>query len=397
MYEELVKKYLKLQVNEAEAKTLASGGHPAISLAKSIKTQDGKINNDATKEVEKTMKEYDKASGKEDKDAIVPPKTNIEKADGTKKYHEEIEMSEDNADLTYDMLEVPEKFKDRAKKGIEGDPTMGNKVYTGKDNGNTESVWGASKDDYGKDLVKTKIDRAKDTSQPSTGAGKQLGITHDETALAKKSAEKGATTPFTTKKKDATTESVENNKENISEVKMKRLRFKNPFNGMNNAIKVIPESYRVDAKVFEITDGNETYKVRWDGSLTEGKAIVLQASNQQFVNEDVAKIKHLMGYNSESTLGTIKGKDRLLEDTKFKEISDKMKVLTEESKMTVTPKVGGEAAKPKGPKNVVGKEVKPKMDETEELEEGAEGDIDGIDEGCDEGCTEGCDEKKSNS
>jgi hypothetical protein len=370
MYEELVKKYLKLKVNEADAKI-----HPGITLTKSIQTQDKKINNDATKEIEKKMKEYDTASAKEGKDSIVPPKTNIEKADGTEKYHEEIEMAEDNLDLTYDMLEVPEKFTDRVKKAVEGDSTMGNKVYTGKDNGNTESVWGASTDDYGKKLVKTKIARAKDTSQsPPQGGGtngKAAGITRNATALTKKGNEKTVTTPFSTKKKDATTESVEkqpsqmtsdeltakgreaaaalnhaaadfyaeeaekrrkeeNNNKKISEVKMKRLRFKKPFNGMKNAINIIPESYKVDNKTFEMTDGNETYKVRWEGTLTEGKAIVLQESNQTFVNEDMAKIKHLMGYKSEDTLGTVKGRARISEDEAFVALNAKMRVLTEE-------------------------------------------------------------------
>jgi hypothetical protein len=387
MYEDLVKKYLKIKVNEAESK-----GHPAITMANSIKSQDKKINDDASKEVEKTMKDYDKASTTEVKDAIKPPKTNVEDKDGTKKYHDEIEMSEDNADLTYDMLEVPEKFKDRAKKSIEGDSTMGNKVYTGKDNGNTESTWGASKDDYGKDLVKTKIDRVKDTSQEATigsgSNGKAAGITHQQTALAKKGAEKGATTPFTTKKKDATTESVDNNNTNIIENKMKRLRFKTPFNGINNALNVIPEHYKVDDKTFEMTDGNETYKVRWEGSLTEGKAVVLQESNKQFIAEDMAKIKHLMGYKSENTLGTVKGKDRLIEDARFKDITEKMKVIAEEAKMTVAPKVGGEAETPKGPKNAFGKEVKPVMGEEVEPDE----EVTDIEEGTD--VEEGCDDKK---
>ena len=45
---------------------------------------------------------------------------------------------------------------------------------------------------------------------------------------------------------------------------MKRLTFKKPFNGVNNALNLIPESYRVDNKVFEMTDGEESYRVRWE-------------------------------------------------------------------------------------------------------------------------------------
>ena len=126
---------------------------------------------------------------------------------------------------------------------------------------------------------------------------------------------------------------TENKENNINETKtkMKRLRFKKPFNGMDNALKLIPESYKEDRKEFEMTDNNETYKVRWEGSLTEGKGIVLQEANQHFINEDMAKIKHLMGYNSKSTLGTLKGADRITENAKFDDIWSKSKSLVSEA------------------------------------------------------------------
>jgi hypothetical protein len=84
---------------------------------------------------------------------------------------------------------------------------------------------------------------------------------------------------------------------------MKRLKFKKEFNGVGNALKMIPESYRVDNKVFEMTDGVENYKIRWEGSLTEGKAVVLMASDKNLVNEDMQKMKHLMGYKSQENIG----------------------------------------------------------------------------------------------
>jgi hypothetical protein len=74
---------------------------------------------------------------------------------------------------------------------------------------------------------------------------------------------------------------------------------------------LIPEAYKVNDKTFFITDGNESYKVRWEGSLNEGKAIVLVASDATLVNEDVQKMKHLMGYKSEESLGSLKGSERL--------------------------------------------------------------------------------------
>jgi hypothetical protein len=39
---------------------------------------------------------------------------------------------------------------------------------------------------------------------------------------------------------------------------MKRLKFNKEFNGVGNALKMIPESYRTDNKEFEMTDGVES-------------------------------------------------------------------------------------------------------------------------------------------
>jgi hypothetical protein len=121
----------------------------------------------------------------------------------------------------------------------------------------------------------------------------------------------------------------ENYNKNTNESKMKRLKFKKPFNGVETALKVIPESYKVDNKVFEITDGNENYRVRWEGSLTEGKGIVLSSFHQEALNEDVAKIKHLMGFKSQDTFGNLKGGQRLKEDNTFFDMLKKSQALNE--------------------------------------------------------------------
>ncbi len=110
---------------------------------------------------------------------------------------------------------------------------------------------------------------------------------------------------------------------------MKRLKFKQEFKGVGNALKLIPESYKVDNKVFEMTDGVESYRMRWEGTLNEGKAVVLMASDKKMVNEDIQKMKHLMGYKSQDTLGTVKGKARIDENVIFSDIWKKSQVLIE--------------------------------------------------------------------
>ena len=124
-------------------------------------------------------------------------------------------------------------------------------------------------------------------------------------------------------------ENKNNKKPQIKKESMKRLKFKKDFNGVGNALKLIPESYRTDNKEFEMTDGNEIYRIRWEGTLSEGKAVVLTASNKTMVNEDMQKMKHLMGYKSQDTLGLVRGKSRIDENAVFNDIWNKSKVLLE--------------------------------------------------------------------
>jgi hypothetical protein len=127
---------------------------------------------------------------------------------------------------------------------------------------------------------------------------------------------------------DPYNENKTNNKPQIKEG-MKRLKFKQEFKGVGNALKLIPESYKVDNKVFEMTDGVESYRMRWEGNLNEGRAVVLMASDKTMVNEDMQKMKHLMGYKSQETLGAVKGKARIDENKIFTDIWKKSQILVE--------------------------------------------------------------------
>ena len=156
------------------------------------------------------MGDYDKAAREDGEDAITPPATTIEDKDGTKKYHDEIENSEDNLDLTYDMLNVSDSFKKRVKMAIEGDKLMGNSPDWANVVPKQQGFTGP---DFGKELLKIKKDRVKDVSQePTKGGGtngKQLGVTEKETAVAKFAGnQKGVKTQFSINKKDSTSESV---------------------------------------------------------------------------------------------------------------------------------------------------------------------------------------------
>jgi hypothetical protein len=206
-----------------------------------------------------------------------------------------------------------DKFKERAEEAIAGSSNMGNNPEWA----NVVAKGQGGDPDFGKKLVKA-IKSSEKKRNDQTPTSKMFG---DDWEVVEDQGHKSYAL-----------ENKENNKQIIKESnKMKRLTFKKPFNGVNAALNLIPESYKVDNKIFELSDGNESYRVRWEGSLTEGKAIILLANNKEVLSEDMQKIKHLMGYKSQDTFGTLKGSERLTEDKKFGEIWNKTKSLLREN------------------------------------------------------------------
>lgn len=289
-----IKSHLQSFLAEAEKQAVGK------TETEKVQKQEKDVNNDYYKEVTKKMGDYDRASTN-DADSI--KSGNLEKTDSG-----EMDVNPNGMDqIQYDN-DPSAKFKERAIEALEGSSKMGNKTYegkwdpaTGSGNGNTEEVWGASGGKHtGKEIVKSAKAVAKKDARPQEDA---VGYV-----------------PSPTKTKLAT-ENKQSNNEIIKESsKMKRLKFKQPFNGIGKALTLIPEGYRVDNKVFEMTDGNENYTIRWEGTLSEGQAIVLKASDKEMMNEDIQHMKHLMGFKAESTLGTPTSKERLSENTTFREI-----------------------------------------------------------------------------
>ena len=285
---------------------------PGISVTAKVQKDNAKINKDGVKNIEKDLADLDKSLKKSGVDSNKIPANKFTYDDDFEKtYHDEMEILNGQEMLQYDS-EPNAEFKKRAKAGIEGSSMMGNQGGIG----NAQDVWGASSDDFGKNLVK----RVKSSSDKRSKETPTLNLRgRDIQADIKDTGHR----PY------ALDENNTNNTKPQIKEGMKRLKFKKEFNGVGNALKMIPESYRVDNKQFEMTDGNETYKIRWEGNLTEGRAVVLMASDKRMVNEDMAHMKHLMGYKSNETLGLVKGASRISENAAFGDIYNKSKMLLE--------------------------------------------------------------------
>lgn len=124
----------------------------------------------------------------------------------------------------------------------------------------------------------------------------------------------------------------ENKNDNKTKTKkMKKITFENEFKSVGHALKLIPEHLKINNNVFVMTDGNKTFTVRWEGSLTEGKAAFLSAEDKTLVNEDILRMKQLFNYKSQDTLGLVKGNARLDENRAFSDVWAKTRALMTES------------------------------------------------------------------
>ncbi len=307
----------------SEAKEIANT--PGITVTNAVTKKSGEENKAGLKAIEKDLTAYSK-DVKKDKDMSKMAKNKFNYEDGELEYHNQMEIMNGQEMIEYDRP-TGKNFTDRAKESLEGSSRMGNKG--GKDMGNAEAMEGVSSDDFGKERLKNAEASAKKRKDQTDNI-----LSFGDVIMELPKGSK----PAKVHSAYATNENNDNNKPQIKET-MKRLKFnKNgdkPFEGVNltqklgHALTLIPESYKVDNKEFEMTDGSVSCKVRWEGTLNEGKAVVLLASDKTMINEDMQKMKHLMGYKSQDTLGTVKGLARLDENVAFGDIWNKTKTLLE--------------------------------------------------------------------
>jgi len=133
-------------------------------------------------------------------------------------------------------------------------------------------------------------------------------------------------------------ESVDNKTKENKKMKSKKFVYKKEFNGVKNAIKLIPESYKIDGYKFQMTDGYETFDIKWDGSLNEGEAVVFRSANKKLISEDIKKMNHLFNYDTKKASKGLTKQDKINENNVFLNLLNESKSLLTEDAVNLNPK-----------------------------------------------------------
>jgi hypothetical protein len=68
----------------------------------------------------------------------------------------------------------------------------------------------------------------------------------------------------------------------------------------------VPSRVKIDETTFAITDGDNTYRLIWEGDTKTGEAIITNFKNTEMVNEDIQKMKRLWGFKTNDAISTKK-------------------------------------------------------------------------------------------
>ena len=133
---------------------------------------------------------------------------------------------------------------------------------------------------------------------------------------------------------------------------MKRLTFSKPFGGWDNARKLIPESYKIEDKIFEMTDGNEQYRIRWENQRPE----LLLATSKTQITEDIQRINSLINYDGRKTFAAPNSKVSIDEN---KVLADMLNI--SRKLMTEAEDIEGQKPEKEGPWEEAGQTVAPEV------------------------------------
>jgi len=255
-------------------------------LGPNVEASNKKTNAESNK---KTLEDTGAASKKNIGDESKPVVFNTAKG--------EINNNKTNLDLEYPS-DPGDAWKERVKKGVEGDSTMGNNVD--KDD--------AASNEGNKEFYKA----AKKSDEDITDAKHELETT-------------GLVSKFIDLPKKATAF------EGVDITKTKHLNFKSTqFLGENHMFSLIPEDYKKDGSTFIMKDkAQNEYLIEWkvDGLINKG--IIKAYENKIKLIEEFNRIKKLYNYKSEDHLGVPTNDQRKIEESKIQINLDKIRGLME--------------------------------------------------------------------
>lgn len=84
-----------------------------------------------------------------------------------------------------------------------------------------------------------------------------------------------------------------------------------------NLVDRLPSRVRVDETVFSVTDGENSYRLIWEGA-EDGEAIVTHEKNINIVSESIDKMKHLWEYKASNPISTKRNISEGNDDVFFK-------------------------------------------------------------------------------
>lgn len=209
-----------------------------------------------------------------------------------------INNNKNNLDLEYDS-DPDDKWKERVKKGVEGDATMGNNAD--KDDAQTTNK---GSEDFFKGTEKLSKEM-----QDNEHILKTSGLVSKNIPMPKKA------TAF----------------ESVDLTKVKRLNFKNTqFLGESHMLSLIPEDYKKDKCSFIMKDkAQNEYLIEWKVNGLINEAVIKGYENKIKLAEEFNRIKNLYNYSSSDHFGTPTEKQRIQEEVQMQKGIEKMRGLLE--------------------------------------------------------------------
>lgn len=141
--------------------------------------------------------------------------------------------------------------------------------------------------------LKDKIDLPVEKAQIIAMIAKDFGI---------ESSQLGRVKSIVDKAESGGQEQPEQKQENVFKVKGKIVSEGQVIKLANK----LPTRIKIDETKFSITDGENTYKLIWEGDFKDGEPVVVNFKNNKLVNEDIEKMKYLWGFEPKKEKKVIK-------------------------------------------------------------------------------------------